>query len=264
MKITVTSADAIVEDLKGNILSRDSVRKLEGVSLEGVELADDLDMPLADLGICGGRIRFVCREQDALDIVVDYWAPDLLSADDLSRLVDYTRIQFEDGVGEGGLRVTVGSDRFLVVAIDAHCIGWQTDDGKSIAPASTMARAARDGDIAALEVGAAGGEDINGRLVGYTGLHLAILYGRVDAVTWLLEHGANPNVIDRNGDSPLHLCASSNYLDDVASLEITRRLLQHGALAALVDRSGVTASSLAAGRKKFGMVTELKRVPQEG
>ncbi|KAI2808806.1 Ankyrin repeat [Blomia tropicalis] len=41
----------------------------------------------------------------------------------------------------------------------------------------------------------------------FTCLHYASLNGHKDIVNLLLEHGANPNIVDHNGSSPLHLAS---------------------------------------------------------
>ena len=46
-----------------------------------------------------------------------------------------------------------------------------------------------------------------------TGLHLACAQGSVDAVAWLLEHGADVAELDSSRSTPLHVAASSGHLD---------------------------------------------------
>ncbi|KAI9725790.1 MAG: hypothetical protein M1834_009739 [Cirrosporium novae-zelandiae] len=54
-----------------------------------------------------------------------------------------------------------------------------------------------------------------------TPLHLAVLWGSLQAVELLLHHGANPNMEDNDGNDPINL-AESHHFDD-----ITRVLLRH-------------------------------------
>lgn len=41
--------------------------------------------------------------------------------------------------------------------------------------------------------------------IGLTALHFSALNGIVEMITFLLGYGANPNDLDENGDTPLHL-----------------------------------------------------------
>ncbi|ORX63256.1 ankyrin [Anaeromyces robustus] len=51
--------------------------------------------------------------------------------------------------------------------------------------------------------------DINSKdEFGYTALHAAVSYSRLEAARWLLEHGADVNITDDDGDTPLHSCES--------------------------------------------------------
>jgi len=55
-------------------------------------------------------------------------------------------------------------------------------------------------------------------------LHRAAERGHLDVVKLLLEHGADPNVQDDEGETPLHHAAA--WRDNV---DIVRLLLEHGA-----------------------------------
>jgi len=52
--------------------------------------------------------------------------------------------------------------------------------------------------------------DINSKdEFGYTALHAAVSYSRLEAARWLLENGADINITDDDGDTPLHSCESA-------------------------------------------------------
>jgi len=36
--------------------------------------------------------------------------------------------------------------------------------------------------------------------------HAAVSYSRLDAARWLIENGADVNITDDDGDTPLHAC----------------------------------------------------------
>ena len=72
-------------------------------------------------------------------------------------------------------------------------------------------------------------------------------------VKWLLEHGADPNVCDSYGESPLMAARTAS---------VCRMLLRHGAKASLADRSGLTALHFAVDRGRDEIVPLL--LEQEG
>jgi ankyrin repeat protein len=78
---------------------------------------------------------------------------------------------------------------------------------------------------------------------GYTALHLAAWFGRLEVARVLLEHGADPNAVALNESrgTPLHSAVASRHRD-VASL-----LLALGASANVVQHGGWTPLHAAAG-----------------
>jgi ankyrin repeat protein len=48
-----------------------------------------------------------------------------------------------------------------------------------------------------------------GLSIGLTALHFSALSGIVGMTGLLLDHGADPNALDENGDTPLHLVIRS-------------------------------------------------------
>jgi len=94
--------------------------------------------------------------------------------------------------------------------------------------------------------GAAAGNavDINaGNYYRQRPLHAAALYDDVDAAVALLEtphHRCDPNLLDVDGDSPLHIAAHDGYL------HVVRVLLAHGAALDVRNNLGYTASEAAA------------------
>lgn len=55
------------------------------------------------------------------------------------------------------------------------------------------------------------GQDVNSVCcdVGWTPLHYAAEHGLVDVATWLLNHGADPNIRDNHGQTPLYIAIDS-------------------------------------------------------
>ena len=65
-------------------------------------------------------------------------------------------------------------------------------------------------------------------------LHTVALHGNPELIRLLLKHGANPNVQDDRGATPLHEAVKRKKVDAV------KVLLQHGADSAIRDSEGKT------------------------
>lgn len=207
--------------------------------LDGAESADAcanyLDSDLADLGITRGTIRLAYDSaENQFRVSSEYTTPIKLKPAQLKRLARETVGQWSDGIGEGcfddlaeRLEVEIdlapaGQDRDLRVE--------QVDDGTTPRkPKTGLAKAAREGDMAALRKHLDAGADPEGRLQGYTPLHFAVLYGRTEAALELISRGADIAARDPQGDDPLMLAALSNNITDADAAEVARALLQRGA-----------------------------------
>eukprot|EP00118_Oscarella_pearsei_P026892 m.310547 g.310547 ORF g.310547 m.310547 type:complete len:500 (+) comp52458_c0_seq1:394-1893(+) len=101
---------------------------------------------------------------------------------------------------------------------------------------------ARFGDLDLIRAAINESIDINAiGLYEWTALHEAVVNEEHEIVKVLLQNGANPNVRDLiNGTTPLHLCAKQG------SREILKCLLDHQADPTLLDDDGQRASDLAA------------------
>ena|SRR5689334_4070169 len=88
---------------------------------------------------------------------------------------------------------------------------------------------------------------------GFTALHFASFFGQEEAALALLEHGANPCAVARNGMKvmPLHSAATAR------SLPIVRALLENGADANAPQEKGWRAIHSAAQNGDSAMVEEL-------
>jgi hypothetical protein len=234
---------------------------LDGWCYDGGNTYNYLSMDLVDHGIVGGIIRMTCAPNHRLEIVVDYWAPDILEPSCINQLRDETVGQLSDGIGEAGFAVALGGRECIIVPeVDKAPDVEIVHDGKPVPIPSRIARAARDGNMALLQEAVASGEEIDSLIQGMSGLHLAIAFGHVEEAIFLISKGSNPNLVVEDGDeTPLHLCALSNALSDSDSAMVARALLSKGADKCLATASGATALSLAEVRKK----TEMLRVLRE-
>ena len=77
--------------------------------------------------------------------------------------------------------------------------------------------------------------------------NIAVSFGRITTLEWLLNHGADPNAADANGDVPLHRAALMATRDQQRQIEAMRILIAHGARPDLADEDGRTALHMAAG-----------------
>jgi ankyrin repeat protein len=86
---------------------------------------------------------------------------------------------------------------------------------------------------------------------GWTPLHLAAFFGRIDAARILLDAGADVHAVSRNSltNTPLHAATAGKH-SDVALL-----LVAHGARAGVADAGGYTALEIAR-QNHLGTVVE--------
>jgi hypothetical protein len=225
-----------------------------------------LGMELVDQGVVGGIIRLTWMSERGLEVITDFWAPDSLQSSAIKQLRDQTAGQLSDGIGEGGFEIALKGRKMVIVAdTDRPLDVEQVYDGKPIPKVSRIAQTARDGNIPLLEDAIASGEAIDSEIQGYSGLHLAIIYGQVNAALLLISKGANVNKVVGSGDeTPIHLCALSNSMNDSQSATVAEALLRHGADKSVATVSGNTAASFAEIRHKPAMLAILREGENEG
>jgi hypothetical protein len=85
-----------------------------------------------------------------------------------------------------------------------------------------------------------------------TPLQFAVFFQKSEAVSVLLNYGANPNIADNRGQTPLHVAASRGYKD------IVQMLLDHKASMNVCDQRGMTALDLALQFGQSGIVSLLR------
>lgn len=262
MKITICSRAVAMEPMSDRVVrDMEVLESLDGYRYGGSSgnIADYIDMELADIGIIGGTSRCSFSHADGLRLCTDYWAPRALGPGELEQLEQYTIGQWEDGVGEDGFHMDLKTTSVDVFALcDEEDVSVeQLDDGTAVRPPSQVAICARDGDVDGLINAIQTGETVEGTLLGYSALHLAILYGSVDSALILIQHGADVNRPDSQGDSPLHLCATSNALSDEESTTIALALISAGADRNKLSSTGEATSELAELRGKEKLIEAL-------
>lgn len=217
-----------------------------------------LDAALVDVGIIGGIIRINYKSTGKLQIVVDYWAPSLLAPLNLQLLQKFTSAQLVDGIGEGGFNVTLNEIDYLIVPdIDEMNIE-QTPDNTVLKLPSKVVRSARDGKLDELNQALASGDEIDATIQGYSALHFSILYGYSEIALQLISKGANPNLRDKDGNTPLHLCALSNSLSDKQSALVAIQLIQCGGEKKIFTPDGKSVEFFADSRGKSELLKILQ------
>lgn len=88
-------------------------------------------------------------------------------------------------------------------------------------------------------------------IAGQTALVLAVVNDDIDLVNFLLSHGANPNIVDREGDSPLI------YAVRINNPAIIRTLIKNGADHNITNLRGDTAFSLAFESRDIDLIESL-------
>jgi len=79
-----------------------------------------------------------------------------------------------------------------------------------------------------------------------TPLHCAVNSSALDVVRTLLRHGANPNVVDRDGLAPLHYAAAATHPPVFSHSAVIDLLITHGADVSIRDNQCRTPLHLAA------------------
>ncbi|MGO4877556.1 ankyrin repeat domain-containing protein [Pedobacter psychrotolerans] len=82
----------------------------------------------------------------------------------------------------------------------------------------------------------AGDKDVNEKNnIGYSPLAFAVINGHIDVVNLLIKFGADVNIQDIDGKSPLHYLGDDNPDSKGNQLEIAKSLIENGASISLLD-----------------------------
>ncbi|XP_040166888.1 ankyrin repeat domain-containing protein 54-like [Anopheles arabiensis] len=89
-------------------------------------------------------------------------------------------------------------------------------------------------------------------------LHIACSRGFRDIVRLLLENGANPNIRDKNMNTPLHLASSTE------SVEVVQMLLDYGTNVLLRDSNGLLALDFSIGKLRLSerLISKMQKLTQ--
>jgi uncharacterized protein len=233
MLVRITGRAEVTHKGGSAVTARSILHELDGAESDDA-CANYLDSDLAELGITGGTVKLTYDSgEHQFRVSSEYTTPAKLKPAQLKRLARDTAGQWSDGIGEGcfdelaerlGVEIDLapfGQDKNLRVE--------QLDDGKKPGkPGTGLAKAAREGDMAALRKHLDAGADLEARLQGYTPLHLAVLYGKAEAALELIARGADVNARDPRGEDSLMLAALSNSIADADAALVARALLERG------------------------------------
>jgi hypothetical protein len=233
MRVVISGVAAAWDRESGAEISDPAVLSNLEVAVGGCRVCSDYfdDAPLLESGITGGelRVRYNADTQE-LRITTEYKTPRALAQQELDALIRETRAQWSDGLGEGAFNGAGAPPGLWVQPLppgrDPAIRVEQTGAGALPRPRREpqLIRAAQNGDSAGIRRALARGElvDVPGQYR-LTPLHWAVRNQHEEAARVLLEHGADPNVRDETGMSPLSIASA------LGAAGLVRLLLHHGA-----------------------------------
>ncbi len=251
MKIIITGPAAAFDSGGTEITSPERLRQLDGVRYDDDVCSNYLDTPpLDEIGIIGGSLQIAFKpEPGGLRVVTEYHAPRALKPRELAALVEETRAQWSDGLGEGAFDAYADETGIRIDLFPTEPRGEvtaeQVDDGVKVPRKrySPLLKAAEAGDTAKIAKLLARGEPVNCRdRYGFTPLHLAIQGRHTEAALLLIERGADVNAAGDEATPPLSLAAMRELV------EVARALLDRGAEVDARDDRGATPLMWAANR----------------
>jgi hypothetical protein len=170
-----------------------------------------------------------------------------------------TRGQLLDGVGENGLTFRGGAEGIaLAAAWNRELRIEQVEDGVYVPPPPRIPISAHRGDVGEIRTALQSGEAVDSRLMGYTGLQLAIGSGQREAALALIDAGADVHVTHPDGDTLLMACATSRAMSDHDGALVAQALIENGADCTCMSDAGETAESYAQVRGKPELLRVLR------
>lgn len=265
MKIIITSpADAYEDETDELVTDKKRLQALDGLDFSTLKCADYLDSKLEEIGIRGGLIR-LAWQQGKLWAVTEYAAPRKLTTVELAELVEYTRGQWSDGIGEGEFRHA----RKHKLQIDISPIGaerkiktTQVDDGKKIPVPRDfpLHKALEQKNVQLARELIAAGIKLDMRdKYGHSPLQLACSQGLFEIALELVRAGANVQAQDKSGATALaNLCRSQEASQHPKeALAVFKALMKNGAQVDSGDKEGITPLMWASNRGNLELIKAL-------
>ncbi|MDB5292406.1 MAG: hypothetical protein JWL69_3647 [Phycisphaerales bacterium] len=266
MRIIVSGRITARDARTNRPLAGGQLKSLDGIIYDKDVCSNYLDNDLLEIGLAGGSLRIsYVTGRDELRVVTEYESPCELSAEELRKLVEDTKGQWSDGIGEGCFD---DFERESGVHIDMAPLGMnqdvrveQIDDGEEETDAAKatkkLLRAVDKGDLKSVMDAIRAGADVEAKKAGFPALHMAIGRSQIEIVHFLLENGAHVESLDLTGDVPLTMCAVVSTVNDADAAVMAGLLLKHGA-EVNHDRNGWTPLDYAINRDKTALQRTLR------
>jgi hypothetical protein len=222
---------------------------------------------VADLGLRGGQVRLVFdAAKKKLLVVSAFDSRRRLTKRELAELIDDTRGQWSDGIGEGCFDAVMDRRK---VSIDlspgtgGRATATQAEDDRPMprvsaakGSAADLVKAAGTGDLPKVKELVAAGAKLDGRgQHGHTPLTAAISGDHLDAALYLIERGADVTLKDKSGTDPLRWAAiRSGWVTKHQNVRLATALLDKGAAVDTRDKDGFTPLIWAANRGAVKLV----------
>ena len=222
---------------------------------------------VADLGLKGGQVRLVFdAAKKKLRVVSAFDSRRKLTKRELAELIDDTRGQWSDGIGEGCFD-TVMEKREVFIDLSPDTGGkvtaTQVEDDRPVpkvsaarASAADLVKAAGAGDFPTVKELVAAKAKLGGRgQHGHTPLTAAISGDHLDVAVYLIEQGADVSLADKTGSDPLRWAAiRSGWVRKHQNVKLAAVLLDQGATVDTRDTDGFTPLLWAANRGAVNLV----------
>ena len=231
MKITISGPAAVMDENQNvEVFDPQILRRFEGLKSEET-CVDYLAEGLGEIGLIGGHLQLVFDQaSQRLRVCAIYHSPRALKKKELAALVDETKGQCGDGIGENGIE---SGDENLCIDVsplatyDEEFRVEQIDDGVKVAKPrkSPLFAAVMKNDVARIAKLLDEGENINSRnRHKQTPLSVAVDENQIEAARLLIERGADLNVRVNS----FNVTALANAAMQ-GQIEILTALLQAGA-----------------------------------
>jgi hypothetical protein len=261
--ITISGPVEVTDDATDDpVTDPKRLREFDGLSSGRETCAKYHHGPVEDLDLKGGAVTLVFdASKKKLRVVSEFTSARKLTAKELALLVDDTRGQWSDGIGEGCFDRVMDKKKVVIdlTPYGGKATATQTDDGKPAPKPKAVGelwKAVAAGDLEQVKALVAGKAKLDTRgKNGHTPLTEAISGDKTEIALSLIEHGANPNATDKHRCPPLRWAAiRSGWVMRHQNVKVAEALLDRGAVLDERDKDGFTPLIWAANRAAAKLV----------